>query len=89
MSGQSAHFMSRIAYSLKPVPPFRLDLAVWVLRRRPENLIDRWDGSCYRRVLALGDSPVEVAVTQTGPPETPRLESRRSASGSAATQDRP
>jgi DNA-3-methyladenine glycosylase II len=65
--------MSRISYSLKPVPPFRLDLAVWVLRRRPENAIDRWDGQCYRRALALGSGGVEVAVTQTGPPDTPRL----------------
>jgi DNA-3-methyladenine glycosylase II len=55
------------------VPPFRLDLAVWVLRRRPESLIDRWDGRCYRRALALEGGPVAVAVTQTGPPETPRL----------------
>lgn len=46
---------------------------MWVLRRRPENLIDRWDGQCYRRALALESGPVEVAVTQTGPPETPRL----------------
>jgi DNA-3-methyladenine glycosylase II len=60
-------------YSLKPVPPFRLELAVWVLRRRPENLIDRWDGRCYRRALALGDGPVEVAVTQTGSAKLPRL----------------
>jgi len=55
------------------VPPFRLDLAVWVLRRRPENLIDRWDGRCYRRALALEGGAVEVAVTQPGPPETPQL----------------
>ena len=65
--------MSRLTYSLKPVPPFRLDLAAWVLRRRPENPIDRWDGRCYRRALAVEGGPVEVAVTQTGPPEAPRL----------------
>lgn len=65
--------MRCFTYSLKPVPPFRLDLAVWVLRRRPENVIDRWDGRCYRRVLVLEGGPVDVAVTQTGPPETPRL----------------
>ncbi|MGC8640179.1 MAG: DNA-3-methyladenine glycosylase family protein, partial [Isosphaeraceae bacterium] len=64
---------SQLAYSLKPTPPFRLDLAVWVLRRRPENLIDRWDGNCYRRALALGEGPVEVAVTETGSPDAPRL----------------
>jgi len=65
--------VNRLTYSLKPVPPFRLDLAVWTLRRRPENVIDRWDGRCYRRVLALGSGPVEVAVTQAGSPEAPRL----------------
>ncbi len=65
--------VSRVTYSLKPVPPFRLDLAVWTLRRRPENVIDRWDGRCYCRVLALGSGPVEVAVNQAGSPEAPRL----------------
>ena len=55
------------------MPPFRLDLAVCVLRRRPENLIDRWDGRCYRRALAQEGGAVEVTVTQTGPPDTPRL----------------
>jgi DNA-3-methyladenine glycosylase II len=60
-------------FSLRPVAPFRLDLVAWVLRRRPDNLIDRWDGRCYRRVLVLTDGPVEVAVTQPAPAETPRL----------------
>ncbi len=64
---------STLAYSLVPVPLFRLDLAVWVLRRRAENLIDRWDGRSYRRVLALEGGAVDVAVTQIGPPEAPRL----------------
>lgn len=63
----------RLTFSLKPAAPFRLDLAVWTLRRRPENVIDRWDGRCYRRALALGSGPVEIAVNQTGPPDTPRL----------------
>jgi DNA-3-methyladenine glycosylase II len=55
------------------VPPFRLELAVWVLRRRPENLIDRWDGRRYHRALALEGGAVDVSVSQTGPLETPRL----------------
>jgi len=71
--GSASPTLNRLTYSLKPVPPFRLDLAVWVLRRRPENVIDRWDGQCYRRALALGGGPVEIAVGQIGPPETPRL----------------
>lgn len=58
---------------LKPVAPFRLDLTVWVLRRRPHNLMDRWDGETYRRVLLVGEQPVAIAVSQSGPPETPEL----------------
>ncbi|HLJ78022.1 MAG TPA: hypothetical protein VKT75_11450 [Acidobacteriaceae bacterium] len=58
---------------MEPAPPFRLDLTVWVLRRRAQNVWDRWDGQTYRRVLAAGCGPVEVAVSQTGPPDTPRL----------------
>jgi DNA-3-methyladenine glycosylase II len=55
------------------VPPFRLDLTVWTLRRRPDNTVDRWDGQAYRRVLPLPAGPVEVVVTQVGRPEVPRL----------------
>jgi DNA-3-methyladenine glycosylase II len=65
--------MSRNSFLLEPVAPFRLDLTVWTLRRRPHNLIDRWDGETYRRTLTLAGDPVEVAVIQTGPPETPRI----------------
>lgn len=54
-------------------PPFRLDLTAWVLRRRHKNTIDRWDGRMYSRTFALGDVPVEVAVTQNGAPEAPQL----------------
>lgn len=54
------------AFSIEPEPPFRLDLTVWALRRRAANLVDSWDGTSYRRVLALADSPVGFSVTQTG-----------------------
>ncbi len=60
-------------FSLKPVPPFRLDLTAWALRRRPSNVIDRWDGQTYRRVLVLGNKPVEMTVRQTGSTDAPRL----------------
>jgi DNA-3-methyladenine glycosylase II len=62
-----------ITFELNPLPPFRLDLTVWVLRRRPHNLVDIWDGKTYRRVLLMENQPVEVAVTQTGPLGSPRL----------------
>ena len=53
-------------FKLTPVPPFRLDLTIWVLRRLPINQMDRWDGKTYRRVLMLADTPVEIAVVQAG-----------------------
>ena len=66
--------MSQRTFSLLPVPPFRLDLTVWTLRRRPDNAVDRWDGQTYRRALLLPTGPVDVAVTQVEAPETPRLQ---------------
>jgi DNA-3-methyladenine glycosylase II len=65
--------MSRGPFYLEPVSPFRLDLTVWTLRRRPDNAVDRWDGTTYRRVLPLPSGAAEVEVTQVAPAETPRL----------------
>jgi DNA-3-methyladenine glycosylase II len=66
--------LGQISFALDPVPPFRLDLTVWTLRRRSDNIVDRWDGWTYRRALVLHDRPIEVAVTQTSPLDAPRLE---------------
>ncbi len=65
--------MERSAFELEPIPPFRLDLTVWILRRRPDNVVDRWDDQVYRRVLVLDGEPVEVAARQLGPVDCPRL----------------
>jgi DNA-3-methyladenine glycosylase II len=59
--------------SIKPLAPFRLDLTVWALRRRPENRIDRWDDCAYRRVLALGDQTVALSLTQRAQLDAPQL----------------
>ena len=71
------HSPQRFTFTLHPIPPFRLDLTVWALRRRPENLLDRWDGEFYRRALVPGDQissePIEIVTMQTGPPERPAL----------------
>lgn len=65
--------MSRSTFVLRPRPPFRLELTVWTLRRRADNVIDRWDGTTYRRALVLPGGPVEFEVVQEGPPEEARL----------------
>jgi len=63
-----------VTFWLDLVPPFRLDLTVWTLRRRADNLVDRWDGQTYRRTVALEDgAAITMAVTQFGTPETPRV----------------
>lgn len=55
------------SFDIEPLPPFDLELTTWTLRRRPDNLFDRWDGATYRRVLvAANGKPFEVAVTQIG-----------------------
>lgn len=63
-----------VRFELAPVPPFRLDLTAWALRRRAHNALDRWDGAAYRRALRLGSRPVEVVVRQVAPVDRPRLE---------------
>src|SRR5690242_6838598 len=58
--------MKEIEFVLRPVQPFRLDLTVWALRRRPNNTIDRWEEQTYLRTLVLGARPVRVATRQQG-----------------------
>ena len=61
------------SFTLEPRPPFRLDLTAWVLRRRPGNLVDRWDGNSYRRAFRIEGAVAEVEVRQTGAPHAPTL----------------
>ncbi len=67
------NFVKRFAFTMTPVCPFRLDFTVWALRRRPENTIDCWDGTTFRRVLTIDGEPVEVEVQQEGQADHARL----------------
>ena len=71
--------MPELRFTLRPRPPFRLDLTVWALRRRAHNVVDRFDDGIWRRVLVIGKSPVGVAVAQTRRGERPEIEVRISA----------
>ncbi|MDE2590855.1 MAG: hypothetical protein KGL95_14465, partial [Patescibacteria group bacterium] len=51
-------------FTLSVVPPFRLDLTVWALRRRLKNTIDQWDGKEYSRVFIVGDEAMRALVEQ-------------------------
>jgi DNA-3-methyladenine glycosylase II len=49
--------------------PFRLDLTANVLRRLSTNVVDRFDGTTYRRLIGDPHKPALLAVWQTGPAE--------------------
>lgn len=61
-------------FEIEVTAPFRLDLTVWALRRRPTNMVDRWDGHTYGRVMRVGASLADVTVVSAGCPEAPRLD---------------
>src|SRR6185437_16220011 len=46
------------------VPPFRLDLTVWALRRRQKNTIDQWERKQYSRVFVIEGEIAYVVVEQ-------------------------
>jgi DNA-3-methyladenine glycosylase II len=66
--------LEEFTFVIQPLPPFRLELTVWALRRRPENRIDLWDGQVYRRVTVLDGAPVLLSVIQSGPGEAAQLQ---------------
>ncbi|MEO8972004.1 MAG: DNA-3-methyladenine glycosylase 2 family protein [Ktedonobacteraceae bacterium] len=59
--------------SLPVRSPFRLDLTAWALRRRKTNIIDRWDGSQYTRVIVFNNTSVKITVIQEGTVAEPKL----------------
>jgi DNA-3-methyladenine glycosylase II len=79
--------VSEITFTLQARPPFRLDLTVWALRRRPHNKVDLFDDGVWRRVLMIGRSPVGLAVTQTRRGSRPEIEVRISAAHPREVQD--
>ncbi|HXF62127.1 MAG TPA: hypothetical protein VNK95_10945 [Caldilineaceae bacterium] len=60
-------------WTLTPVPPFRLELPVWGLRRRPINSVDCWETGAWQRVLLVEGRPLLVTVVQTGPVDAAQL----------------
>jgi DNA-3-methyladenine glycosylase II len=63
-----------LSFDLSPTAPFRLDLTAWALRRRPENQVDRWDGTTYQRIICIRGSIAELSVRQSQSRGRPRLE---------------
>ena len=57
--------MENLSFKLRPIEPFRLDLTAWALRRRLNNIVDRWVDESWKRVLVIRGAPIEITVTQT------------------------
>lgn len=60
-------------FALPVVPPFRLDLTVWALRRRESNIVDRWDGRQYLRVFVFNNTPVKITVVSKKAMNKPQI----------------
>jgi DNA-3-methyladenine glycosylase II len=77
-------------FNLLVMPPFRLDLTVWALRRRKENSFDSWSNGIYQRVLVIEEKPVLVRIRQieskSGPKIEVTLKGNTSGDRTAATQ---
>ncbi len=76
---------SRACARLPSVKPLHLEATVRLLQRRPANLIDLWDGQCYRRVLRTREGPVRVEVRNHSTVDAPDLQLRTFPSDLAGT----
>ena len=56
--------IEHLSSKLKVASPFRLDLTTWALRRRSNNIMDRWVDRSWRRVLVFKEKPIEIVVNQ-------------------------
>ena len=65
--------MARMMFSMPVLPPFRLDLTVWALRRRVDNAVDNWDGRTYLRALKVDTGAIELAAVQVGSFAAPEI----------------
>jgi DNA-3-methyladenine glycosylase II len=79
--GDRTKRVGELSFRLKPIPPFRLDLTAWAIRRRPHNTIDHFDGETYRRVVVMDEHPAAISVRQIAPPKTPEIEVVATGSG--------
>ena len=67
--------MLRINFDITPLPPYRLNLTAWALKRREDNTWDRWDSDTgtYSRLIVYDGHPIDVSVSQSGTTNTPLL----------------
>lgn len=75
---------NHVSIELHPIPPFSLSFSAWAIRRRPSNLVDRWDGVTYGRVIMVDGRPAHVEVAAAGTTAHPIL--HVTASGASATR---
>jgi DNA-3-methyladenine glycosylase II len=65
--------MARTTMVLPTLHPFRLDLTVWALRRRPKNTVDSWDNGQYSRIIVADGRPARLTAVQEAADAKPTL----------------
>jgi DNA-3-methyladenine glycosylase II len=65
--------MSRIEFTLAPVPPFSLKYTGWALKRLSRDTLHRFEDGILSRAVMLGDKPIVLSVEQSGTVEKPKL----------------
>lgn len=60
-------------FALKPKPPFDFNLTLSIYQKFDKDLIDRFDGKTYRRVLLVDEKPYLTKTVSTGSIESPDL----------------
>ena len=66
--------LPHFTFHLKPLPPFRLDLTAWLLRRAANNKLDQWDGVFYQRAVIWDKIPLNITERQISDEDNPDLE---------------
>lgn len=61
-------------FTLKPKPPFDLNLTLGIYQKFDKDLIDRFDGETYRRVLLVDEKPYLTQTVSIGSIENPKIE---------------
>jgi len=61
-------------FALKPKPPFDFNLTLGIYQKFDKDLVDRFDGKTYRRVLLVDEKPYLTQTASIGSIENPKLE---------------
>lgn len=66
--------IKQMNFALKPKPPFDFNLTLGIYQKFENDLVDRFDGKTYKRVLLVDGKPYLTKTVSNGSIESPNLE---------------